>query len=58
MATKERLPRRGSIGISDCRSYRVKPVVYQDTEWPIYQKIISLFSIEFSHFFEGTRRDE
>ena len=32
MATKERLPRRGSIGISDCQSCRVKPTIFRRTQ--------------------------
>ncbi len=37
MATKERLPRRGANGISDCQSCQLKPVLRFEkilTRWP------------------------
>ena len=38
MATKERLPRKGANGISDCQSYRVKPEIFQSPQLSILIK--------------------
>ena len=46
MATKERLPRRGANGISDCQSCRMEPIFLEDSNLNYFKRILSQMGLE------------